>query len=70
MDGDLLIQKMKEIYGVDGMGTTAENLAELYNISREDQDKLAFNSQQKAYKAQNPEDFLKKLFHYQFHRKS
>ena len=31
--------KMKELYGVDGMGTTAENLAEKYNISREDQDK-------------------------------
>lgn len=40
--------KMKELFGVDGMGETAENLAELYSISREDQDKFAFNSQQKA----------------------
>ena len=32
--------KMKELYGVDGMGQTAENLAEKYKISREDQDKL------------------------------
>jgi acetyl-CoA acyltransferase len=40
--------KMKELYGVDGMGETAENLAEIYAISREDQDKFAFNSQQKA----------------------
>lgn len=40
--------KMKELYGVDGMGETAENLAEMYAISREDQDKFAFNSQQKA----------------------
>ncbi|MAR40391.1 MAG: 3-oxoadipyl-CoA thiolase [Flavobacteriales bacterium] len=45
--------KMKEFYGVDGMGTTAENLAEKYNISRKDQDIFAFNSQMKASKAQN-----------------
>lgn len=44
--------KMKELYGVDGMGTTAENLAEKFNISREDQDKFALWSQQKAFKAQ------------------
>ncbi len=40
--------KMKELYGVDAMGETAENLAELYKISREDQDKFALWSQQKA----------------------
>lgn len=40
--------KMKELYGVDGMGETAENLAEMYNINREDQDKFALWSQQKA----------------------
>ena len=44
--------KMKEIYGVDGMGQTAENLVALYNISREDQDIFAYNSQMKAKKAQ------------------
>lgn len=44
--------KMKEMYGVDAMGETAENLAERDNISREDQDKFAFNSQQKAKTAQ------------------
>ena len=44
--------KMKELYGVDGMGNTAENLAEKYNISREDQDQFAYNSQIKASKAQ------------------
>jgi len=43
--------KMKEMYGVDAMGDTAENLAEMYNISREDQDKFALWSQQKATKA-------------------
>jgi 3-oxoadipyl-CoA thiolase len=40
--------KMKEMYGVDAMGETAENLAELYSISRDDQDQFACWSQQKA----------------------
>ena len=44
--------KMEELYGTDGMGNTAENLVELYNISREDQDKFAYWSQMKAAKAQ------------------
>ena len=45
--------KMKELYGVDGMGTTAENLADKFNISREDQDKFAYFSQMKAFNAQS-----------------
>lgn len=44
--------KMHEMYGTDGMGNTAENLVEKYNISREDQDKFAYLSQMKAAKAQ------------------
>jgi acetyl-CoA acyltransferase len=44
--------EMKKIYGVDGMGVTAENLVDLYNISREDQDQFAYWSQMKAAKAQ------------------
>jgi acetyl-CoA acyltransferase len=43
---------LKALYGVDAMGVTAENLAEMYHISREDQDKFAVWSQQKAAKAQ------------------
>ena len=45
--------KMKELYGVDGMGQTAENLVDRYKISREDQDQFAFWSQMKATEAQN-----------------
>ena len=45
-------KKMKELYGTDGMGTTAENLAEMYKISREDQDRFAHGSQMKAATAQ------------------
>ncbi|MGC1472480.1 MAG: 3-oxoadipyl-CoA thiolase [Psychroserpens sp.] len=44
--------KMQELYGTDGMGNTAENLVEKYNISRQDQDKFAHWSQMKAAKAQ------------------
>jgi len=44
--------KMKEMYGVDGMGETAENLADMHQISREDQDQFALWSQQKASRAQ------------------
>jgi len=41
-----------EQFGTDGMGKTAENLVELYNISREDQDQFAYWSQMKASAAQ------------------
>lgn len=40
-----------EIYGELTMGMTAENLAEKYQISREEQDEFALNSQKKAKKA-------------------
>jgi len=43
--------KMEELYGTDGMGNTAENLVEKYNISRDDQDRFAAWSQQKAASA-------------------
>lgn len=44
--------KMEEKYGTDAMGITAENLAEQYQISREDQDAFAYLSQMKAARAQ------------------
>ncbi len=44
--------RMKSLYGVEGMGQTAENLAEMFNISREDQDLFAYNSHMKATRAQ------------------
>lgn len=40
--------KMDSLYGTDSMPETAENVAELCGISRVDQDKFAFQSQQKA----------------------
>ena len=44
--------KMQAMYGTDAMGETAENLAEKYEISRQDQDAFALNSQLKATAAQ------------------
>lgn len=41
-------KKMKAEYGVDSMPETAENVAEEFNISREDQDLFALRSQQKT----------------------
>ncbi|MDP3671180.1 MAG: 3-oxoadipyl-CoA thiolase [Telluria sp.] len=43
---------MKQMYGVDSMPETAENVAADYNISRADQDLFAQRSQAKAAKAQ------------------
>lgn len=44
--------EMFKRYGTDAMGETAENLVELYGISREDQDAFAYQSQMKAQAAQ------------------
>lgn len=44
--------QMEKLYGTEAMGKTAENLAELYNISREEQDAFALHSQKKATNAQ------------------
>ena len=41
-------KKLEKLYGVDSMIETAENLAEEYNISREDQDLFAYQSQLKT----------------------
>ncbi|MEL6503735.1 MAG: 3-oxoadipyl-CoA thiolase [Pseudomonadota bacterium] len=42
---------MKAQYGIDSMPETAENVAEDYGVSREDQDKFALRSQQKVARA-------------------
>lgn len=40
--------KLKEMFGVDSMPETAENVAKKYGITREAQDQFAYDSQQKA----------------------
>jgi acetyl-CoA acyltransferase len=44
-------RKMKAEFGVDSMPETAENVAEDYNVSREDQDAFALRSQERAARA-------------------
>ena len=46
-------KRMKEMYGTESMPETAENVAEAFNISREDQDLFALRSQQRAHVAQS-----------------
>src|SRR5690554_2095747 len=53
--------KLHEVYGTDGMGVTAENLVDLYKISREDQDKFSYWSQMKAAKAQQSGIFSEEI---------
>jgi acetyl-CoA acyltransferase len=53
--------KMKELFGTDAMGETAENLADHYKISREDQDKFSVWSQQKAAAAAAKGRFAKEI---------
>ena len=44
----LINPKMEQMYGTDSMGETAENVAQEFNISREDQDAYALRSQQRT----------------------
>lgn len=53
--------KIEEMYGTDGMGMTAENVVEMYDISREDQDKFAAWSQQKAGAARDSGRLAKEI---------
>src|SRR5688572_25873366 len=53
--------KMKEIYGTDAMGETAENLTQLKPISREDQDAFSFSSQKKAAAAKQKGRLAKEI---------
>ncbi len=48
-------------FGTHAMGETAENVAEQFNISREDQDEFAVRSQQKAAKAQSNGRFEREI---------
>lgn len=53
--------RMKEMYGVDPMGITAENVAEQFSISREDQDSFALWSQQKAKRSITDQRFFQEI---------
>ena len=53
---------MRQMYGVDTMPETAENVAERWNVSREDQDKFAYWSQKKAAEAISKGRFDTEIF--------
>ena len=55
--------KLEKIYGVDGMGVTAENLVDLHGISREDQDAFSYNSQMKATLARGQSILAEEIVH-------
>jgi acetyl-CoA C-acetyltransferase/acetyl-CoA acyltransferase len=52
---------MQKAYGTDSMPETGENVAEEFQISRADQDKFAYASQQRAKKAQDSGFFAKEI---------
>ncbi len=57
----LVNKKMEEMYGIDSMPQTAENVAVDYNVSRTDQDNFAYWSQQKADLAQRNGSFAEEI---------
>lgn len=54
-------KKLEEMYGVDTMPKTAENVAQRFNVSRSDQDAFAFESQQRAKKAMEENRFAEEI---------
>jgi acetyl-CoA acyltransferase len=50
--------RMEALYGTESMGETAENLAEMYGIPREEQDRFALLSHEKAVRAWDEGRFL------------
>lgn len=58
---DMLTATLTDEYTGCGMGITAENLAEKYNISRDEQDEFAYISQQRAAKARREGRFLTEI---------
>jgi 3-oxoadipyl-CoA thiolase len=53
--------QMKKIYGTDSMPETGENVAEQFQVARQDQDAFAYRSQQRAKKAQESGFFAKEI---------
>jgi 3-oxoadipyl-CoA thiolase len=54
-------RRMEELYGIDSMGQTAENVSSLHRVSRDDQDAFAVRSQQKAAVARESGRFSREI---------
>ena len=57
----LVNPKMKDAYGVDPLGITAENVADEYHVSRGDQDAMALRSQHRSARAQAEGRFAEEI---------
>ncbi len=57
----MILDGLTDAFAEYHMGITAENIAEKYSITREEQDKFAANSQAKATKAQDSGNFAKEI---------
>ncbi|WP_042143158.1 acetyl-CoA C-acyltransferase [Paucisalibacillus sp. EB02] len=60
---------LEKMYGIDSMPQTAENVAERYGISREEQDEFAYESQMRAKKAMEENRFSDELIPVIYHDK-
>ena len=61
MADHMLLDSLTDAFGNMHMGITAENVAERYSISREEQDEFAIKSQQKAIVAQDNGKFVEEI---------
>ena len=57
----MIIDGLWDVYNEYHMGVTAENVAKKFNIKRQDQDKFALNSQEKAIKAIKEKKFINEI---------
>jgi acetyl-CoA C-acetyltransferase len=67
--GDLLTKSLRAMYYPYTMGETAENVAEQWNISREEQDAFAFQSQEKYFAAKEAGKFNNEIAAVEIHNK-
>ena len=61
VEDHMLKDGLTDSFSHEHMGITAENIAEKYSISREEQDAFAYYSQQKAIKAQDNGEFVEEI---------
>lgn len=61
VEDHMLKDGLTDAFSHEHMGVTAENIAEKYSISREEQDGFAYESQQKAIKAQDAGAFKEEI---------
>jgi 3-oxoadipyl-CoA thiolase len=53
--------KMRDMYGIDSMGQTAENVSDQFHVTRQDQDRFACRSQEKAAAARERGRFEREI---------